>query len=121
MPRIYEVNLHPVTRGKGEKSHKIIIEAENIEQAVRDGLRFYEGRQLTDRIVAEQFPGEENEPYWGHYLGCMKVWPWAPQAIDETGNLTRGVLDIAGAGYFEWKADFPGEIDDWIVMKCRKD
>lgn len=121
MSKIFTVNLYYITHGQGERDFKLIIEADDIEQAVRNAVLFYEGRQATDRLVASDFP--DYQPRWGHYLGCIKAHGWAPDRIDEKGQISTAspaMLELAGAGYFEWKCDYPGELEDWIVAKCRK-
>lgn len=109
MKKIFQVTLYFVS-SKGERSTKLIIEAADIKQAVLDSVRFYEDRQETESYF------EIDDRYWGDYLGCVKAHGWAPDRIDAQGRIVSAeeYREVAGSGYFEWKCDYPGKLEDWF-------
>lgn len=77
--------------------------ADGPEAAVRDAVRFWNGRR---EAMPEHF----------HQLYAIKVWFYWVGGIDAKGNsqsMTMGEL-------FEWKYDFPGSLEDWFEYKFRR-
>jgi hypothetical protein len=97
----YWADVAFIVAPREEKALLIQFEAKSPKDAVKDAARFGHNR-------AREF---------GWKLCCIKVGRFEPQPIDPEGYFRQA----SQFGFFEWKYDWPGTLDERIEVFSEKE